>query len=174
MNNNTKSVTREQVVDMAVEGLTSGLNCGECVYDAFVRAGLLNVPPETRAAGIAFGGGMGLTGHTCGALSSSLLVNGMAHGRTDPWQAPTTETRRAQIEVLCRRFNNLVHRFHEENGALTCKELCAAVGGWDSPQRPDNCIQVVRRAAAITYDFLILSPEEAAKLPYGENMGGMK
>lgn len=172
MTDGMKTVTREQIMDMAAEGLTSGLNCGECVYDAFIRAGLLDVPSDTRAACIAFGGGIGLTGNTCGALSSAILANSMVYGRKNAWELPTVEQRRAQIEQLCRRYNNMVHRFREENGYLTCRELCDAAGGWDSEQRLENCVQVVRRAAAMAYDFLMISPEDAAQLPYGEKMGG--
>ncbi len=168
------AVTKEQVMDMAEEGLCSGLNCGECVYDAFIRAGLLDVPPETRAACIAFGGGIGLTGNTCGALSSALLVNSMVYGRRDPWEAPSPEERREQMQTLCRRYNNMVHRFEAENGCLTCLELCGEVGGWDSPARKENCVKIVRRAAAMSYDFLMLSLEEAARLPFGKRMGGDK
>lgn len=166
------TVTKEQVMDMAEDGLCSGLNCGECVYDAFIRAGLLNVPPETRAASIAFGGGIGPTGNTCGALSSALLVNSMLYGRANPWEAASVDERREQMQMLCRRYNNMVHRFEAENGCLTCQELCSAVGGWDSPDRKENCVKIVRRAAAMAYDFLMLSPEEAAQLPFGKRMGG--
>ena len=174
MSKDTSTITKEQVADMAVEGLTSGLNCGECVYDAFGRAGLLDVPSKTRAACVAFGGGIGLTGNTCGALFSAILTNSMVYGRADPWQAPDMDARRAQIETLCRRYNNMVHSFQKENGYLTCKELCQSVGGWASEKRPENCQQVVRRAAIMAYEFLMMAPEDAAQLPYGENMGGMK
>lgn len=47
---------KDQIFSYAVENFKNGLNCAECVYDALIRAGVLEVPPETRAMCTGFGG----------------------------------------------------------------------------------------------------------------------
>ena len=51
----------------AIENFKHGLNCAESVYNALVRAGALDVSPETVAMCLGFGGGVGLSGCICGA-----------------------------------------------------------------------------------------------------------
>ena len=47
---------KDQIFSYAVENFKNGLNCAECVYDALIRAGVLEVPSETRAMCTGFGG----------------------------------------------------------------------------------------------------------------------
>lgn len=97
---------REKVVSLAIENFKSGLNCAECVYDALIRAGELKAFPETRAMAIGFGGGIGLSGFTCGALSAAVMANGAVYGRPDPWSVDP-EVRGHEIsEKYYRRYNH--------------------------------------------------------------------
>ena len=66
-----EDVKSQLVNDYAIENFKSGLNCAESVYDALLRAGVLDVPKETIAMCTGFGGGIGLYGDTCGALSAA-------------------------------------------------------------------------------------------------------
>ena len=60
------------VSDYAIENFKNGLNCAESVMDALVRSGALKDSPEIVGLCTGFGGGIGLAGYTCGALSAAV------------------------------------------------------------------------------------------------------
>ena len=65
------------VSDLAIENFKHGLNCCESVFNALQRAGCLkDVPAESVAMCVGFGGGVGLSGCMCGALSGAIMANG--------------------------------------------------------------------------------------------------
>jgi C_GCAxxG_C_C family probable redox protein len=165
---------RQEVSDYAAENFKSGLNCAECVLDALIRSGALKVPLETRAMAIGFGGGIGLSGFTCGALSAAVMANGAVYGRPDPWKV-APEVRGLEIsEKYYRRYNKMVWDFHAMNEGVLCKDICGKYEDWHSRDRRKMCMRLIANAAAMAYDYLQMSQEEAFALPYGENMGGTK
>ena len=163
---------RTQVSDLAIENFKKGLNCCECVYDALIRAGVLPVEGTTRAMCIGFGGGVGLTGHTCGALSGAVMANGAVYGRPDPWATPDEERGHEVAGKYYRRYNQMVHDFIRDNQSALCREICAPYGDFHEKARRVNCMKLIGRAAAMAYDYLQMDNETAFDLPYGENLGG--
>lgn len=167
---------RELVHEYAVDNMNNGLNCAESVYDALIRAGALEgVDPDTRAMAIGFGGGIGLSGYTCGALTSCIMATGAVHGRKDPW-AIDPETRKKEIQRKhYRRYNNIVHDFEKLNdGVVTCREICESQGGWKGENRSANCRRIVGSSAQLAYDYITMPAEEGQSLPYGDNMVGLE
>lgn len=163
---------RKHVSDLAIEGFKSGLNCCESVYDALIRAGVLDVDPDTRAMCVGFGGGVGLTGHTCGALSGAVMANGAVHGRRDPW-AVSDEVRGSEVaDHYYRRYNQMVYEFIRDNHSALCREICAPYEDFHEKARRVNCMKLIGRTAAMAYDYLCMDNDKAFQLPYGENMGG--
>jgi len=168
------NATRQLVNDYAFENFKSGLNCAECVYDALIRSGALQVDPNTRAMAIGFGGGIGLCGFTCGALSAAIMANGIVYGRPDPWRIDP-EVRGEEIAAKhYRRYNKLVHDFRKANNGVLCKDICAQYKNWHSTDRRKMCMKLIAAAATMAYDYLQITQEEAFILPYGENMGGLE
>jgi C_GCAxxG_C_C family probable redox protein len=103
--------------DKAEENSVNGYNCAESVLLAFLsdwekyfRSGI------TSAAATAFGGGMGRSGHICGAISGGLIAIGLAVGRTD---AKDEGGRQEAYEAS----RELLQSFRKQWGALTCREL---------------------------------------------------
>lgn len=165
---------RKIVSDMAIDNFKNGLNCAESVYDALIRSGSLKAAPETRAMAIGFGGGMGLTGNACGALSAAIMANGATYGRSDPWSVDP-EVRGEEVRGrYYRRYNKLVHDFEQANKGISCRDICKPYGDWHSKERRVMCMKMVGATAAMAYDYLNMPQEEAFALPYGENMGGME
>ncbi len=168
----TEQDMRTHVSDLAVENFKKGLNCCECVYDALIRAGALEVDGATRAMCVGFGGGIGLTGFTCGALSGEVLANGAMYGRSDPWATPEADRGSEVARKYYRRYNRIVHDFIADNGSALCKDICAPLGDFHDKARRVNCMKLIGRAAAQAYDYLQIDNEAAFQMPYGENMGG--
>lgn len=166
---------RNKVMELAREGFRSGLNCAECVFDALSRAGVLkDVPKETIAMCVGFGGGIGMSGNTCGALSGAVLALGSVYGRKDPWSVPQEE-RGAQIaQKYYRRYNRLADDFKKANGSVLCREITAGHQGWGSKERRLLCMNVIIEGAGLAYDYLTIPQEEAFAMEYHDNMAGLK
>ncbi len=165
---------RDLARDRAIENFKNGLNCGECVLEALIHVGALHLPPEATALATGFGGGLGLTGHTCGALSAAVLAAGAVHGRPDPWASPP-EVRGVEVaEKYYRPFNRLVHDFATAHGAVLCRDICAPFEDWHSRERRKTCLKLIGATAALACDYLVLSREEAFALPYGPNLAGQE
>ena len=169
----TNDATREKIRELASEGFRNGLNCAECVFDSLQRAGALNLPHETIAMCVGFGGGIGLSGNTCGALSGAVMTIGSVHGRKDPWAVPKEE-RGAQIaQKYYRRYNRLVDDFTKKHGSPLCREITAG-REWGDKERRVLCMNLIVDTAVLAYDYIIMPQEEAFALEYKNNMAGMK
>lgn len=166
---------RSKVSDLAMENYKHGLNCAEAVYDALIRSGVLNVDPKTVAMSIGFGGGIGLSGQTCGALSAAIMANGAVYGRPDPMRVPAEERGAETAQKYYRRYNSMLHDFEKAHNGVTCREICSPWADWHSKERRINCMKLIGDTAALAYDYLQMSQAEAFKLPYAKNnMGGME
>ncbi|MGN8895937.1 C-GCAxxG-C-C family protein [Flavonifractor sp. HCP28S3_F3] len=173
VNENKADEIRELCGNYAVENFKNGLNCCESVYNALLRAGVLkNVAPETQAMCIGFGGGIGLSGHTCGALSAIIMACGAVYGRPDPWAVPAEERMAEIAGKYYRRYNRVVHEFESKFGSTDCAGISAPYEDWHSVERRKNCLKLIANSAKLAYDILQVPQEEAFQLPYGENMGG--
>lgn len=163
---------KEKVAELAVENFKSGLNCPEAVFDAIHRAGLIDVPHECISMATGFGGGIGLSGNTCGALSGAIMSIGAVHGRPDPYAVDASVRAQEIAERIYRIFNNMTNDFMQENGCLTCKDIGNPYSDWHCKERRKKCMKLVGTTAARAVDYILMSKEEAAALPYCANMGG--
>lgn len=167
---NTTEDKRELCGNLAVESFRSGLNCCESVFDALIRAGVVEVPKEATAMCIGFGGGIGLTGNNCGALSAIIMANGAKYGRIDPWSVPAEERLSEVADKYYRRYNHIVSDFKKEFGGITCADICEPYGDWHSKERKKNCLKLIANSAKLAYDYLMMSQEVAFELTYQENI----
>ena len=156
------------VNDYAIENFKSGLNCAESVYDALLRAGVLDVPKETITMCTGFGGGIGLYGETCGALSAAVMANSAVYGRKDPWSIDS-DVRGPEVgQKYYRRYNNLVKDFGEANGCTTCRAICEPFEDWNGKDRRVHCMKMVGETAQLAYKYLKISQNEAFEMPYSD------
>jgi C_GCAxxG_C_C family probable redox protein len=103
--------------DDAEKHSLDGYNCAESVLLAFLDSwGRYFRLGVTSAAATAFGGGMGRSGHICGAISGGLVAIGLAVGRTEP----KDEDGKQEAYEATRQ---LLQSFRKRWGALTCREL---------------------------------------------------
>lgn len=162
------------VSDYAIENYKNGLNCAESVFEALIRAGVLKVPKEAVAMCTGLGGGIGLYGATCGALSAAVMANGAVYGRPDPWSVDS-EVRATEIaEKYYRRYNNLAQEFVERNGCTSCAGISEKYDNWNCKERHIYCLKMIGATAQLALKYLQMPQEEAFNLPYGKNMKGIK
>ena len=81
----TKELTLpEQARDQAKNYFRQGLNCTECVMQSFLDIHGSDLPPEVIALATVFGGGMGHTKNTCGAITGGVMALSAVIGRKHP------------------------------------------------------------------------------------------
>lgn len=93
-----------------------GYSCSEAVICAFSESlGL----PEHLAIRIAsgFGGGMGLMGETCGAVTAAFMVIGLRFGTNDLAQSYHRQNTYLKVAEFAERFKKV-------KLSLNCRELC--------------------------------------------------
>lgn len=122
-----------------------GFNCAESVLYGVAHALDLPAPDAVLRAATPFGGGMGLAGCTCGALSGAMIALGLALGRTAPDQE---QKKRAYAHA-----RHLWRRFVERSGGEDCRELNTL--GFKHPEHKAYCARFVVAAAELAAEELL-------------------
>jgi C_GCAxxG_C_C family probable redox protein len=122
-NNPAYAKTNRGISKLALKHGAEGRSCSEAIMLAFAPA--LGLEPSLAvklASG--FGGGMGISGEVCGALSAGCMVIGLRFG-TDRVE-DSYGRQRTYLMV-----QELMERFRKSAGAVQCRELCFARLGKD-------------------------------------------
>jgi len=102
--------------ERAVELFKSGRNCAQSVYAAS-GAGSGMSEEQRLAVAVAFGGGMGRTGETCGALTGALMALGERKSALLAGDAI------AGRDAAYADAKNLMEEFQAAHGSILCREL---------------------------------------------------
>jgi len=141
-------------VEKAVKYFEDGFACSQSILAAYCDEYGLDRKIAFKLAD-PFGAGMRGLSETCGAVTGSLMVIGLKHGRIQADDIPAKE----KAAELAQEF---VKRFNDHHGATWCKELL----GHDIsiPEQHDiakeqgffetKCPNFVRDAAEILEDIL--------------------
>ena len=137
----------EQAAKNAMNHFRYGVSCGECVFKGFLDLGLTDFPPEIIALASGFGGGMGCTRHTCGAVNGGMLAIGTMHGRRDPYALPTFEERvdelnRPETGVYA-RHGQFVRQVITEYGTIDCRDLILPFEGCEGKEQARRCQKLI-------------------------------
>jgi C_GCAxxG_C_C family probable redox protein len=100
----------------AFEVMAAGkMNCAQAVFSSFCEDfGLERRVALQIAQG--FGGGMGRSGRTCGAVTGAYLALGLSRKNT-------CDNPRESLEKTYALINEFNRRFAAQHGSVTCKEL---------------------------------------------------
>jgi C_GCAxxG_C_C family probable redox protein len=97
------------------KSIFSSYNCAQSVLAAFGNDFGLSDEMSFKIAG-SFGGGLGRSGKTCGAVSGALMVLGLRYAQTQPGD---NEQKDKNYEMV----RTFIKRFTEKNGSCVCAEL---------------------------------------------------
>ena len=149
--------TKDKVAALAKENFKSGLNCAEAVVKAFLDAGLApDFPPEVVALSSGFGGGIGMTKHTCGAVSGAVMAVGAWKGRSNPLAKETLPERVQEIQQeVYPVFRSMIEEFIQQYGSVTCSELTSSHGDFEGKERKRNCMQMITYAASLATQYAL-------------------
>lgn len=97
-----------------------GLNCAECVLRTFMDMHDIDLPDDIIKIASGFGGGMGHTKNTCGAITGAVLALGTVKGR-DPFEKEEMKDRIHQLQgEVYPTFGSMVSEIKENYGTLNC------------------------------------------------------
>ena len=132
-----------------------GLNCAECVLRTFMDIYEVNVPDEVICMATGFGGGMGHTKNTCGAITGAVLALGLLKGRRDPF-GPKEEMgdriKHLQNEIYP-VFGRMVEEIEAKYGTLICSEMSQPFGDFESKPRMRNCMEIIAYCAQLAVKY---------------------
>lgn len=151
--NRKKEELINEAETIAKEYFKQGLNCAECVCRTILELNQTELPPEVIALSSGFGGGMGHTKNTCGAITGAVLALGASKGRKDPLSKETPAERAKELKEVYLPFGNMVREIEEEYGTLICKELSDPHGDFAGKERKKNCQQIIGRCAALAQKY---------------------
>jgi C_GCAxxG_C_C family probable redox protein len=106
--------SNSESIVLARSRFSEGFSCSQSVLAAFAPEFGLDVDAALRVSA-AFGGGMGRTGGTCGAVTGALMVLGLRYG-------PTVADKVAK-ELTYAQARDFIARFEARQGATTCADL---------------------------------------------------
>jgi C_GCAxxG_C_C family probable redox protein len=101
--------------EIVSEYMKKGYNCAQSVIKAYAGDVGMNEEDGVKMASV-LGGGIGRTGHICGAVSGAALVIGMKFGSTD-------NTDKHSRDKAYQKANELLEKFSAQNKSVLCKDL---------------------------------------------------
>jgi C_GCAxxG_C_C family probable redox protein len=168
----------ELVREKARKNFSKGYNCAECIMEAVITTIDTGLPPEVMKLATGFGGGVGLYGDTCGAVTGAILAVGAVHGRS---KLPTDEDRKKAMQKatdelygnpgLYRLFNQIPNQIKDKYGATLCREICQKwQDTWLCREHALHCREIITDAAGLAAEFILSDRKESAAKPFGSNV----
>lgn len=171
----------EQIRQRARKNFSLGYNCAECVFEAVISLVNTGLPPEVKKLATGFGGGMGLFGDTCGAVTGAVLAVSAVHGRSSLPEGEGKEVAKKAAQQLYgkpglyRLFNQIPNRIKEKYSHTLCREL---TGKWKETwlcrEHALSCRELITDAAGIAAELILSDKTEACSKAFGENVENLK
>lgn len=144
---------QEQVTEDAKNGFRQGLNCSECVLGSFMANIDTPFPKDVIALATGFGGGMGHTKNTCGAVTGAVMALSTVVGRKNPAEKETMAERIQELNGIYEIVGRMVEEIKGEYGSLICSELSAPHGDFESKTRKKSCMQMIGYCAGLAAKY---------------------
>jgi C_GCAxxG_C_C family probable redox protein len=185
LNNEEWVMTNEEKIEAikqrARNNFSLGYNCAECVLEAVLKVIDTGLPPEVQKFATGFGGGVGLFGDTCGAITGAVLAVGAVHGRSSLPEGEGKEVvKKATQELygkpgLYRLFNQIPNKIKEKYGNTLCRDLTDQWKSiWLCRDHALHCRDIITDAAAFAAELIMTDRDEGASKPFGFNVENLK
>ncbi|MGN0133391.1 MAG: C-GCAxxG-C-C family protein [Anaerotignum sp.] len=153
MDENKELTVVEKVEQEAKNCFKQGLNCSECVMTAMLNNFETGLPAEVITLATGFGGGMGHTKNTCGAITGAVMALSAMVGRKNPMAKETMPERIAELQDIYAVVGKMVNEIKDEYGTLICSELSDPLGDWEGKARKKNCMQMITYCAGLAAKY---------------------
>ena len=138
--------TREQVEQDAKNGFRQGLNCSECVLGSFMANFETPFPKDVIALATGFGGGMGHTKNTCGAVTGAVMALSTIVGRKNPAEKETMAERIQELNGIYDIVGRMVEEIKDEYGT-------PLHGDFEGKTRKKSCMQMIGYCAGLAAKY---------------------
>ena len=119
-----------------------------------------NLPKEVVKLATGFGGGMGHTKNTCGAITGAVMALSAIVGRENPAAKETVGERITELQQgIYPIVGKMVNEIKDEYGTLICSELSNPFGDFACKERKKNCMTMIMHCANLAAKYA----EEAQK-----------
>jgi len=178
MDENLVDVVRQR----ARKNFSKGYNCAESVFEAVISSVDTGLPMDVLKLATGFGGGVGLYGDTCGAITGAVMAVGAVHGRSRLPEGEGKEaTQKAKEQLygrpgLYRIFNQIPNRINDKYGGNTlCRELTKQwKDNWLCREHALHCRDIITDAAGIAAELILSDKDIVASKPFGRNVENLK
>jgi C_GCAxxG_C_C family probable redox protein len=168
----------ERARQRARANFSTGYNCAECVAEAVLATLDTGLPVGSWKLATGFGGGIGLYGDTCGALTGAVLAVSAVHGRSTLPEGKTRQdalilSRRQLYEDpgLYRIFNQIPNWFFRQYGHTLCRDLTAKWrDDWLCREHALFCREIITEAAGLAVTLMRLTSDDLRLLPFGRTV----
>lgn len=172
----------ERVRQRARKNFSLGYNCSETVFEAVSGEIDLGLPPGALRLATGFGGGVGLYGDSCGAITGAVLALSAVHGRRSLPEGEGKEVVAARSKEqfygrpgIYRMFNQIPNRIGEKYGATLCRELTKKwQNDWLCREHALSCREIMMDAAGIAAEMALSDAAEMMNRSFGKNVEGME
>ena len=132
-----------------------GLNCSECVLRTFLDIYDVDLPDAVLCMATGFGGGIGHTKNTCGAITGAVLALGTLKGRRAPFGSKEEMGERvADLQKnIYPVFKQMIEEIEAKYGTLLCREMSEPFGDFDSKPRKKNCMEITAYCASLAVKY---------------------
>lgn len=149
----------EQAAQDGKNYFRQGLNCTECVLCSFMDKYDTELPREIMALATGFGGGMGHTKNTCGAITGAVMALSAVVGRKDPFQKETPAERIQELKGIYAIVGDMVREIEAHYGTLICRELSDPLGAFEGKARKKNCMEIIGYCSGLVMKYTALAEE---------------
>lgn len=168
-----------EVSKRARKNFSKGFNCAECVVEAVLSQIDVGLPDETLKVATGFGGGIGLYGDTCGAITGAIISVSAVHGRST---LPEGENRMAIAKDalygkpgLYRLFNQIPNMAEEKYGNTLCREIAAKWrGSWLCREHALYCREIITEMAGYAAELITGDQKILSSKSFGKNVENLK
>jgi C_GCAxxG_C_C family probable redox protein len=168
--------------DRARRNFSKGYNCSECVMEAVLESVDTGLPKETHKVATGFGGGVGLFGDTCGAITGAVTALGAVHGRS---RLPKGENRKAVAKSatkqlygnpgLYRLFNQLPNMVRNKYGETLCRDITAQwKDQWLCREHALHCREIITDTAEFAAELIYSEKDLVCSKPFSSNVENLE
>lgn len=158
-NNQALTIVEQATID-GRNHFKQGLNCTECVMTSFMNLYDTGFDPSVVALATGFGGGLGDTKNTCGAITGAVMALSSALGRRDPMAQETVKDRIVELKEIYAVIGEMIKEIEGEYGTLICKELSDPLGEFEGKARKKNCMQIIGYCSGLAMKYAIAAKGE--------------
>ena len=117
---------------------------------------------EINALATGFGGGMGHTKNTCGAITGAVMALSAVVGRENPMAKDNMAERIQELNGIYDIVGEMVQEMEEKFGSLICSELSAPHGDFECKARKKSCMQMIGDCAGLAMQYIEKAEQQKA------------